>query len=64
MNLDIFSNQILLQSIACLFRFIQIMMTMLKDLKLKDVIYQKELLIIIISQTMEKVFMINQLILI
>ena len=41
MNLDIFSNQILLESIDCLFYFIQIKMTMLKDLKLKDIIYQK-----------------------
>ena len=53
MNLDIFSNQILLESIDCLFQFIQIKITMLKDLKLRDIIYQKELLIIIISSSMK-----------
>ena len=36
-----FSNQILLELIDCLFYFIQIMMTMLKDLMLKNIIYQK-----------------------
>ena len=41
MNIDIFSNQILLESIDCLFLFIQIKMSILKDLKLEDVIYQK-----------------------
>ena len=39
-------------------------MTMLKDLKLKDITYQNKLLIIVISSSMEKTFMINQLILI
>ena len=34
----------------------QIKMTMLKDLKLKDVTYQKELLIIITSSSMKKNF--------
>ena len=53
MNLDIFSNQILLESIDCLFQFIQIKITMLKDLKLRDIVYQKELLIIIISSSMK-----------
>ena len=38
MNLDIFSNHILL--VGCLFQFIQIMAIMLKDLMLKN-IYQK-----------------------
>ena len=37
---------------------------MLKDLKLKDITYQNKLLIIVISSSMEKTFMINQLILI
>ena len=40
-NLDIFSNHILLDSIGCLFQFIQIMTMMLKDLMLKNIIYQK-----------------------
>ena len=40
-NLDIFSNQTLLESIVYLFQFIQIKMTILKDLKLEDIIYQK-----------------------
>ena len=35
---------------------------MLKDLNLKDIVYQKELLIIIMSSSMEKTFMINQLV--
>ena len=43
MNIDIFLNQILLKSLDYLFYFIQ----RLQDLKLKDVTYQKELLIII-----------------
>ena len=38
---DIFTNQILLESIDCLFQFIQLKMPMLKDLKLEDIIYQK-----------------------
>ena len=49
MNIDIFSNQILLESIYYLFLFIQIKMSILKYLKLKDIIYHKELLIIITS---------------
>ena len=40
MNIDIFSNQILLELIDCLFLFIQIMKTMLKDLILENNIYQ------------------------
>ena len=35
------------------------MMMPLKDLKVKDIIYQKELLIITMSSSMEKTFMIN-----
>ena len=38
-------------------------MTMLKDLNLEDVIYQKELLIVITSSSMAKTFMTKQLIL-
>ena len=41
MNLDIFSNQILLESIDCLVQFTQIMATMLKDLMLKNIISLK-----------------------
>ena len=41
MNIDIVSNQILLELIDHLFQFIQIKMTILKDLKLKDIIQQK-----------------------
>ena len=60
----IFSNQILLETIDPLFYFIQIKITILKDLKFKDITYQKELLIIIMSSSMEKTFMTNPLILI
>ena len=62
MNIDTFSNQILLKLIDYLFLFIQIKMQNLKDLKLEDITYQKELLIIITSSSMEKTFMMNQLI--
>ena len=55
MNIDIFSNQTLLE-------FIQIKISILKDLKLEDITYQKELLIIITSSSMEKAFMTKQLI--
>ena len=50
MNIDIFSNQILLESIDYLFYlfcFIQMKITILKDLKLKGITYQKELFTII-----------------
>ena len=40
-NVDIFSNQVLLKLIDYFFYFIQIKMTVLKDLELKDIIYQK-----------------------
>ena len=46
MNIDIFSNQTLLESIGYLFYFIQMKMTKLKDLKLEDIIYQKKLILI------------------
>ena len=51
MNKGIFSNQILFELIGYLFQFIQIKMEILKDLKLKDIIYQKELLIIVTSSS-------------
>ena len=59
MNLDIFSNQILLESIDYLFWFAQMKMLLLKNLKLKGITYQKELLTIRTSSSMEKAFMIN-----
>ena len=40
-NTDIFSNQVLLKLIDYFFYSIQIKMTVLKDLELKDIIYQK-----------------------
>ena len=40
MNLDIFSNQSFLELIDYLFQFIQITMTILKELKLKCFTYQ------------------------
>ena len=53
MNLDIFSNQILLELID----FIQIKMQILKYLKLKDIIYRKVLSKITTSSSIEKTFM-------
>ena len=47
-----------------LFSFIQIKMTMLKRLKLEGIIYQKILLRIITSSSMERTFIINPLILV
>ena len=41
MNLDIFLNQILLESIDYLFWFMQIIATMLIDLMLENIIHQK-----------------------
>ena len=61
-NLDFSLNQILMESIDYLFYFIQIKMLLLEDSKLKDIIYQKELLIIIMSSSTEKTFMTKQLI--
>ena len=63
MNRTIFSNQILLELIDYLLKFIQIKVPILNNLKLKDFTYQKELLIII-TLSMEKTFMTKQLILI
>ena len=56
MNVNVFTNQIwrILESIDYLFWFIQIKVTMLKDLKHEDIIYQKELLIIITSSMKKK----------
>ena len=41
MNLDIFLNQTLLESIDYLFSFMQIIATMLIDLMLENIIHQK-----------------------
>ena len=41
MNIDVFSYQILLESIDYLLSFIQIMATMIKDFMLAKIIYQK-----------------------
>ena len=56
MNIDTLSNQILLELIGCLFQFIQIKVTMLKDLKLEYITNQKTLLITITSSPVEKTF--------
>ena len=45
----------------CLFRPIQIKMTMLKGIKAAGIIYQKVLLRIIMSSSLKRTFMINQL---
>ena len=60
-NLDFCLNQILLES---KFVFMQIKMLLLKNLKLRGITNQKDLLIIIMLPSMEKAFMINQLVLI
>ena len=54
MNIDIFSNQIFLELIDNLFQFIQTKITIPKDLRVKDIIYQKELFVIITTSSMEK----------
>ena len=50
-----FIKSIFLESINYLFQFIETNMTFLKNLKLEDTAYQKEL-IIITSSAMEKIF--------
>ena len=60
-NLDFCLNQILLES---KFVFMQIKMLLLKNLKLRGITNQKDLLIIIMLPSMEKAFMINQFVLI
>ena len=62
MNIGISSNQNLLELIACLFQFIQIKIPMLKDLMLKNNIYQKAQSKIITPSLLEKTFMTKQLI--
>ena len=63
-SIDSLSNQILLVLIDCLFWFIQIMKIIQKGIVLRRIIYQKILLIISTSSSMEKAFMTNRLILI
>ena len=63
-NLNTVSNQIFLESIDHLLQFIETKILLLKDLKLKGITYQNKLLISITSSSLEKTFIINQLILI
>ena len=63
-NIDIFSNQILLELIDYLFQFIKIKMPILNNLKLEDITYKDKLLIVVTSSSMEKTFRTNPLILI
>ena len=63
-SIDSLSNQILLVLIDCLFWFIQIMKIIQKGIVLRHIMYQKILLIISTSSSMEKTFMTNRLILI
>ena len=60
--IDIFWDQILLELIDYLFQFIQTKAMILKYLKLEDITYHKELLIIITLSSMEKTFKTKQLI--
>ena len=63
MNIDIFFNQTLWELTNCLFWLVQIKATILKDLKLEDITYQKALLRIITSSSIERTFTTNPLIL-
>ena len=54
MNTDIFLNQTLFETIDCLYQFINIKITMLKDLNLKDITYQNVSSKIITLSSMEK----------
>ena len=63
-SIDSLSNQILLVLIDCLFWFIQIIKIIKKGIVLRHIMYQKILLIISTSSSMEKTFMTNRLILI
>ena len=63
MNIDIFFNQTLWELTNCLFWLVQIKTTILKDLKLEDITYQKALLRIITSSSIERTFTTNPLIL-
>ena len=61
-NIDVFLKQTLYVLAGCFFGFIQIEMTILKDLKVEGITYQKVLSRIITSSLMEKTSTTNQLI--
>ena len=63
MNIDIFSHRTLSELTIFLFWILEMIMAVLKDLKLEDITYQKVLLRIILSSLMEKTFITNQFIL-
>ena len=63
MSINIFSNQTLQVLTDCLFWFIQTRMIIQKGKKLRDITYQKVLIRIITSSSVERTFMTNLLIL-
>ena len=63
MSINIFSNQTLQVLTDCLFWFIQTRMIIQKGEKLRDITYQKVLIRIITSSSVERTFMTNLLIL-
>ena len=63
MSINIFSNQTLQVLTDCLFWFIQTRMIIQKGIKLRDITYQKVLIRIIMSSSVERTFMTNLLIL-
>ena len=63
MSINIFSNQTLQVLTDCLFWFIQTRMIIQKGKKLRDITYQKVLIRIIMSSSVERTFMTNLLIL-
>ena len=64
MSMGVFSSHILSESIDYLILFIQIKITMLKDLTLQNIFYQIGILIIATSSSMKWSFVTNSLILI
>ena len=63
MSINIFSNQTLQVLTDCLFWFIQTRIIIQKGEKLRDITYQKVLIRIITSSSVERTFMTNLLIL-
>ena len=63
MSINIFSNQTLQVLTDCLFWFTQTRIIMQKGEKLRDITYQKVLIRIITSSSVERTFMTNLLIL-
>ena len=63
MSINIFSNQTLQVLTDCLFWFIKTRMIIQKGKKLRDITYQKVLIRIITSSSVERTFMTNLLIL-